>query len=77
MDSNRAHAPFFEVHPDWFARRLMVRPIGPAPLRCVYPQRYYEDYLPQVLREIIERYHPDGFADNSWSGLGRALSVLR
>jgi hypothetical protein len=23
------------------------------------------------LREIIERYHPEGFTDNSWSGLGR------
>ena len=24
-----------------------------------------------MLREIIERSHPEGFADNSWSGLGR------
>ena len=32
---------------------------------------YYDEYIPSVLREIIERSHPEGFADNSWSGLGR------
>jgi len=24
-----------------------------------------------LLREIAERYHPEGFTDNSWSGLSR------
>ena len=32
---------------------------------------YYEDYIPSILREIIERSQPEGFADNSWSGLER------
>ncbi len=32
---------------------------------------YYKEYIPSVLQEIIERYHPDGFSDNSWKGLGR------
>ena len=31
----------------------------------------YDEYLPDVLREIIERSQPDGFTDNSWAGLGR------
>ena len=30
---------------------------------------YYKEYIPAVLTEIVERYHPDGFADNSWMGL--------
>src|SRR5206468_477172 len=32
---------------------------------------YYEEHIPAILKEIAERYHPDGFTDNSWSGLGR------
>ncbi len=32
---------------------------------------YYDEYIPAILREIIERSHPEGFTDNSWSGLGR------
>lgn len=32
---------------------------------------YYEEYLPEILREIIKWEKPDGFTDNSWSGLGR------
>ena len=32
---------------------------------------YYDEYIPGVLREIIERSHPEGITDNSWSGLGR------
>ncbi|MCU0520794.1 MAG: Tat pathway signal protein, partial [Anaerolineae bacterium] len=72
MDSNRAHAPFFEVHPDWFARKADGTPYraGDLYVACIHSP-YYEHYIPQVLHEIIDRYRPDGFADNSWSGLGR------
>ncbi len=72
MDSNRAHGPFFEAHPDWFARRQDGEPYraGALYVACIHSP-YYDTYLPEVLREVIERYHPDGFADNSWSGLGR------
>jgi hypothetical protein len=37
---------------------------------CV-SSRYYDEHIPAILREIAERYHPEGFTDNSWSGLGR------
>jgi hypothetical protein len=72
MDSNRTYAPFFEAHPDWFARRKDGTPYrtGPFYITCIHSP-YYEDYLPEVLREIVTRYQPDGFADNSWSGLHR------
>ena len=30
-----------------------------------------KEHIPAILREIIERYHPEGFTGNSWSGLGR------
>lgn len=72
MDSNRAAEDFFQAHPDWFARDLDGRPYRAADkyVACIN-SAYYDEYLPAVLREILERSHPDGFTDNSWAGLGR------
>jgi len=72
MDSNRTAEDFFKAHGDWFARQKSGEPYRAADkyVTCVNSP-YYDEYLPDVLREIIERSHPDGFADNSWSGLPR------
>jgi hypothetical protein len=72
MDSNRTAEDFFQTHPDWFARNSSGNPYRAADkyVTCVNGP-YYDEYLPSVLTEIIERSRPEGFADNSWSGLGR------
>ena len=72
MDSNRAHTELYEAHPDWFARDSSGRPrkAGDLFVACVNGP-YYDEYLPGLLREIVQRYRPEGFTDNSWSGLGR------
>jgi hypothetical protein len=72
MDSNRTAEDFFKAHPDWFARDVNGQPYRAADkyVACINSP-YYDEYLPDVLREIIERSHPDGFTDNSWAGLGR------
>ncbi len=72
MDSNRVHEDFFRAHPDWIARDAGGGPYRNAELyvTCVNSP-YYDEYLPSVLREIIERAHPEGIADNNWSGLER------
>ena len=72
MDSNRTSEDFFQAHPNWFTRRKSGEPYRAADkyVTCIN-SRYYDQYLPDVLTEIIERSHPDGFADNSWSGLSR------
>ena len=72
MDSNRAHEEFYQAHPDWFAIDMTGKPHRAADLfiTCVNGP-YYEEHIPAILREIAERYHPEGFTDNSWSGLGR------
>ena len=72
MDSNRTAEDFFKAHPDWFARDVNGKPYRAADkyIACINSP-YYDEYLPDVLREIIERSHPDGFTDNSWAGLGR------
>jgi hypothetical protein len=68
MDSNRTSENFFQAHPDWFAREKSGEPYRAADkfVTCIN-SAYYDEYLLEVLREIIERSHPDGFADNSWA----------
>ena len=72
MDSNRAHEDLYRAHPDWFARKSNGQPYKADDLfiTCINSP-YYQEHIPAILREIIERYHPEGFTDNSWSGLGR------
>src|SRR5471030_1689045 len=72
MDCNRTAEEFFRAHPDWFARNQSGDPYRAADqfITCVNSP-YYDEYIPGVLSEIIERSHPEGFADNSWSGLPR------
>ncbi|HEX6971941.1 MAG TPA: beta-galactosidase [Limnochordia bacterium] len=72
MDSNRVHRRFYLEHPDWIAVDAEGRPYraGDLYITCIHSP-YYEEFLPAVLREIIERYQPEGFTDNSWTGLDR------
>jgi hypothetical protein len=72
MDSSRTHESLYSAHPGWFAVDAAGKPhkAGDLFITCVNGP-YYEEYLPGILREIAQRYQPDGFTDNSWSGLGR------
>lgn len=72
MDSNRAHEELYRAHTDWFAMDAEGKPhkAGELFITCVNGP-YYNEHIPAILREIIELYHPEGFTDNSWSGLGR------
>jgi len=70
MDSNRADEALFRSHPNWFTRDIDGEPYmaGQNYISCINGG-YYTEFLPAVFKEIIERSHPDGFADNSWAGL--------
>ena len=72
MDSNRASQEVFVAHPEWFARRANGEAyvIDGRYIACLN-SGYYENFLADILREIIERSEPDGITDNSWSGLSR------
>ena len=72
MDSNRAHEEFYKAHPDWFAIDAEGKPYkaGELYITCVNSP-YYNEHIPAILTEIAKLYHPEGFTDNSWSGLGR------
>lgn len=72
MDSNRATLQTLHEHPEWFTRQASGEPYqaGDRYITCIN-SAYYSHFLPDVLREIIVNYRPEGFTDNSWSGLGR------
>lgn len=70
MDINATSEALFKEHPEWYCRdnnHEVIRSQGRY-VTCVNGG-YYREFLPRVFREIIEKYHPDGFADNSWAGL--------
>lgn len=72
MDSNRAHEEFYKAHPDWFAVDINGKPYkaGELYVSCVNSP-YYQEHIPAILKEIWQLYKPEGFTDNSWSGLDR------
>jgi hypothetical protein len=72
MDINRAVQAFYQARPEWFARHKDGTPfITQGRYLSCLNSGYYKEFIPEVLKEIIERYHPDGFTDNSWTGIPR------
>lgn len=72
MDCNRTYEPLYVEHPDWYAVDAEGRPYreGELYVTCINSP-YYDEFIPSIIREIVERSRPDGLTDNSWSGLGR------
>ncbi len=74
MDSNGAGDEMYKAHPDWFTRNAAGRPYprdNALNMPCVNGP-YYREHIPAILKEIAAKYKPEGFTDNSWSGLSRA-----
>ncbi len=74
MDCNRATKDFYDAHPDWFSVNPQGEPYKSEGryFSCINGP-YYKEHIPEVLREIATMYHPDGFTDNSWTGISRKL----
>jgi hypothetical protein len=72
MDSNRAHKEFYDQYPGWFSVAKDGKPYkaGELYLSCINSP-YYDNHIPSILTEIATLYKPEGFTDNSWSGLTR------
>ena len=74
MDSNGAGDEIYKAHPDWFTRNAAGHPYprdNALNMPCVNGP-YYREHVPSILKEIATKYKPEGFTDNSWSGLSRA-----
>ena len=72
MDCNRAEAEALAARPDLFCRDREGQAIASQRryFTCVH-SAYYREIIPARLRDIIRRYRPDGFSDNSWRGRDR------
>ncbi len=71
MDINCTGEELFRLHPDWYCRDKEQQPVLSQGryVACVNGG-YYQKFIPEIFREVIEKYRPDGFADNSWAGPG-------
>ena len=76
MDSNRTSEEFYRAHPDWFCRDSSGNPYRAADkfVTCVN-SAYYEEYLPDVMREIIDRSHPRGSPTTVGAACGETVSA--
>src|SRR5690606_14014706 len=72
VDSGYTAIDVLHEYPEWFTRDSEGDPYqaGNRYIPCIN-SRYYSDFVPDLLREIIVNYHPEGFIDYSWSGLDR------
>lgn len=72
MDTNRTTKEFYEAHSEWFCISGDGKPIVHQGryVTCVN-SNYFREYIPALITEIIEKYHPVSFAENSWSGLDK------
>lgn len=72
MDINMREKELYLKFPQWFAKNKEGEPIerNGRYVTCINSE-YYLSYVPSVLAEMIEKYSPDGFTDNSWQGLER------
>jgi hypothetical protein len=62
---------FYNAHPDWFSVDAQGKPfITDGRYRTCVNGPYYNEHIPAILTEIATMYHPEGFTDNSWAGLG-------
>lgn len=71
MDISCTAREIYDRHPDWYCMDREGSPIlSQGRYAACVNGGYYREFIPEVFREIIESYHPDGFADNSWAGPG-------
>ncbi len=71
MDIQTTTGDLYEKHPEWYCVDRMGKPIlSQGRYVACANGGYYHEFVPEVFREVIERFGPDGFADNSWAGLG-------
>jgi len=62
-----------EARPEWAAMDDTAKPIrlGGRVAACINGG-YYSDFMPSVIREIVQRSAPSGILARGWSGVGRS-----
>jgi hypothetical protein len=67
VDFNNAGEEFFRAHPDWFTCKQSGQPYrdGEWYAPCINGP-YFSEHAPRIMREIIDRTHPQGLFHNGW-----------
>jgi len=67
MDTNKTLPHIYQAHPDWFVTDSNGVSCGSQKnyIPCINGS-FHTEYVPELIREIVEKYHPDGFTDNNW-----------
>jgi hypothetical protein len=67
VNSGQISEEAFRAHPEWVTRLSSGEPYrrGDGYASCINSS-YYEEYVPGILQEIIERTHPEGIYEAEW-----------
>lgn len=73
-DSHAVHQDVMDAHPDWVAVSADGHPLrhwsSPEMWVACALGPYSFEFMPQIHREIMTRYQPDGIFTNRWDGSG-------
>lgn len=73
VDTHAVHADVFQAHPEWVARNGQGQPVRhwvmPELYLTSFIGPYHWEYVPQIIREIHERYDVDGIFANRWNSV--------
>jgi hypothetical protein len=74
LDPTYAFPELFEAHPDWITRNQAGEPVRHAEAKELYSTcmfgHYYDRQMTAIIKELNERYNPDGYYTNGWPGTG-------
>jgi len=81
IDPGESYEDVYYRHPDWFAVDRDGRPLRELDAPELYVPcmngPYYWEFVPEIMREILNTYDVDGIFCSEWDGRGRICHCVR
>lgn len=81
IDPGESYEDVYWRHPDWFAVERDGQPMREQAMPELYVPcmngPYYWEFVPEIMREILENYAVDGIFCSEWDGRGRICYCRR